>query len=56
MQDARIKSRLIRANEAAICNGVFGSPFFLVAGEPFGERPDHFSCAADFFTSPQIQA
>jgi 2-hydroxychromene-2-carboxylate isomerase len=35
MQDARIKSRLIRENEEAIRNGVFGSPFFLVDGEPF---------------------
>jgi 2-hydroxychromene-2-carboxylate isomerase len=35
MQDARMKSRLIRENEEATRNGVFGSPFFLVAGEPF---------------------
>jgi 2-hydroxychromene-2-carboxylate isomerase len=34
-QDAPTKSRLIRENEEAICNGVFGSPFFLVDGEPF---------------------
>ena len=37
MQDARIKSRLIRENEDAIRNGVFGSPFFLVDNEPFWE-------------------
>lgn len=35
MQDAPTKSRLIRENEEAIRNGVFGSPFFLVDGEPF---------------------
>jgi 2-hydroxychromene-2-carboxylate isomerase len=35
MQDAPTKSRLSRENEEAICNGVFGSPFFLVDGEPF---------------------
>jgi 2-hydroxychromene-2-carboxylate isomerase len=35
MQDAPTKSRSIRENEEAIRNGVFGSPFFLVDGEPF---------------------
>jgi 2-hydroxychromene-2-carboxylate isomerase len=35
MQDASTKSGLLRENEAAIRNGVFGSPFFLVDGEPF---------------------
>ena len=35
MQDAPTKSRLIRANDEAIRKGVFGSPFFLVDGEPF---------------------
>lgn len=35
MQDAPTKSRLIRENEKAIHKGVFGSPFFLVDGEPF---------------------
>lgn len=35
LPDSRIKSRLIRENEEAIRNGVFGSPFFLVDGGPF---------------------
>jgi 2-hydroxychromene-2-carboxylate isomerase len=35
MQDAPTKSRLIRENEEAIRNGVFGSPFFRMDGEPF---------------------
>ena len=35
MQDARIKARLVEENEAAIRKRVFGSPFFLVDGEPF---------------------
>jgi len=35
MQDASTKSRLIHENEDAIRKGVFGSPFFLVDGEPF---------------------
>jgi 2-hydroxychromene-2-carboxylate isomerase len=35
MQDARIKARLVEENEAAIRKGVFGSPFFLVDGEPY---------------------
>jgi 2-hydroxychromene-2-carboxylate isomerase len=29
------KDRLVRANDAAVANGVFGSPFFLVDGEPY---------------------
>lgn len=35
MQRPDIKDRLIRENEEAIRKGVFGSPFFLVDGEPF---------------------
>jgi 2-hydroxychromene-2-carboxylate isomerase len=35
MQDAAVKERLVRENEEAIRKGVFGSPFFLVDGEPF---------------------
>jgi 2-hydroxychromene-2-carboxylate isomerase len=35
MQSAAVKHRLVRENEAAIRKGVFGSPFFLVDGEPF---------------------
>jgi 2-hydroxychromene-2-carboxylate isomerase len=35
MQDARIKGRLLEANRAAVAKGVFGSPFFLVDGQPF---------------------
>jgi len=38
MQEPEIKARLIDENEAAIRNGVFGSPFFLVDGEPFWGR------------------
>jgi 2-hydroxychromene-2-carboxylate isomerase len=30
-----VKDRLVRENEEAIRKGVFGSPFFLVGGEPF---------------------
>jgi 2-hydroxychromene-2-carboxylate isomerase len=33
--DARIKDRLVLENEGAIAKGVFGSPFFIVDGEPF---------------------
>jgi 2-hydroxychromene-2-carboxylate isomerase len=35
MQSADAKDRLVRENEQAIRKGVFGSPFFLVDGEPF---------------------
>ena len=35
LQQPSIKERLIRANDEAIGKGVFGSPFFLVDGEPF---------------------
>lgn len=35
LQQPSIKELLIRANEEAIGKGVFGSPFFLVDGEPF---------------------
>ena len=30
-----IKDRLVLENEGAIAKGVFGSPFFIVDGEPF---------------------
>ena len=29
------QARLVRENEGAIAEGVFGSPFFIVDGEPF---------------------
>ena len=35
MQETAIKERIVRANEEAIANGVFGSPCFLAGGEPF---------------------
>lgn len=35
MQDLETKARLVHENEEAIRRGVFGSPFFLVDGEPF---------------------
>ncbi len=35
MQDPTIKLKLTRENEQAIASGVFGSPFFIVDGEPF---------------------
>ena len=35
MESAAVKDRLVRENEEAIRKGVFGSPFFLVDGEPF---------------------
>ena len=34
-QATEIKDRLVRENEEAIKKGVFGSPFFIVDGEPF---------------------
>jgi len=33
--DQRVKDRLRAENDAAIARGVFGSPFFIVDGEPF---------------------
>jgi 2-hydroxychromene-2-carboxylate isomerase len=30
-----MKQRVISENERAIANGVFGSPFIMVDGEPF---------------------
>jgi len=30
-----VEARLVQENEAAIAEGVFGSPFFNVDGEPF---------------------
>ena len=35
LQDVLVKDRLVRENEQAIAKGVFGSPFFIVDGEPF---------------------
>jgi 2-hydroxychromene-2-carboxylate isomerase len=35
IQEESTKARLIHENEEAIRKGVFGSPFFLVDGEPF---------------------
>lgn len=35
MQDPATKDRLLHANDAAVTRGVFGSPFFIVDGEPF---------------------
>jgi 2-hydroxychromene-2-carboxylate isomerase len=35
MQETATKSRLLGENEEAIRRGVFGSPFFVVDGEPF---------------------
>ena len=35
MQAPEVKARLKSENERAIAKGVFGSPFFLVDGEPF---------------------
>jgi 2-hydroxychromene-2-carboxylate isomerase len=35
IQELSVKQRLIRESEQAIAKGVFGSPFFLVDGEPF---------------------
>jgi 2-hydroxychromene-2-carboxylate isomerase len=34
MQDPDTKARLVREDQEAISRGVFGSPFFLVDGEP----------------------
>jgi len=35
LQDLLVKDRPVRENEQAIAKGVFGSPFFIVDGEPF---------------------
>lgn len=35
LQDPTVKQRLVTENEQAIANGVFGSPFIRVDGEPF---------------------
>lgn len=35
LQDPAVKERLRHETDAAIARGVFGSPFFLVDGEPF---------------------
>ena len=35
LQDQRVKDRLRDEVDAAVANGVFGSPYFIVDGEPF---------------------
>ena len=35
LQESRVKLRLAAENEQAIANGVFGSPFITIDGEPF---------------------
>jgi 2-hydroxychromene-2-carboxylate isomerase len=35
LDDPTVKMRLAADNEQAIANGVFGSPFIVVDGEPF---------------------
>jgi 2-hydroxychromene-2-carboxylate isomerase len=35
LQDEPVKQRLVAENEHALAKGVFGSPFFMVNGEPF---------------------
>ena len=35
LDDSTVKLRLVTENEQAIANGVFGSPFIVVDGEPF---------------------
>ena len=42
MQAPEVKARVKSENEQAVARGVFGSPFFLVDGEPFwgGEQLD----------------
>lgn len=35
IQEPGVKDRLMRENEKAVAKGVFGSPFFIVDGEPF---------------------
>jgi len=52
MQDAGTKSRLIHENEDAIRKGVFGSPFFLVDGEPFWEAIASLCLRSDNFHKP----
>ena len=41
-----MKQRLVTENEQAIANGVFGSPFIRVDGEPF-RGSDHLDDVAD---------
>jgi 2-hydroxychromene-2-carboxylate isomerase len=43
MQESSVKRRLTLENEQAIAKGVFGSPFFVVDGEPFwgSDRLEH---------------
>lgn len=43
LQESTVKQKLIRENEQAIASGVFGSPFFIVDGEPLwgSDRLDH---------------
>ena len=43
LQDPAVKARLKTEVDAAIARGVFGSPFFIVDGEPFWghDRLDH---------------
>jgi 2-hydroxychromene-2-carboxylate isomerase len=40
IQETGVKDRLVQENDNAIAKGVFGSPFFIVNGEPFwgGDR------------------
>ncbi len=35
LQDPKIKNRLKEVTDDAITRGIFGSPFFIVDGEPF---------------------
>ena len=37
LQEPEVKQRLRSTNEEAVAKGVFGSPFFIVDGEPFWE-------------------
>jgi 2-hydroxychromene-2-carboxylate isomerase len=43
LQDSVVKQRVTTENEQAIANGVFGSPFIVVDGEPFwgSDRLEH---------------
>jgi 2-hydroxychromene-2-carboxylate isomerase len=34
LQDEKVKQRLHQAVEGSVAKGVFGSPFFIVDGEP----------------------
>jgi 2-hydroxychromene-2-carboxylate isomerase len=46
LNDAGVKQRVIAENERAIANGVFGSPFIMVEGEPFWGS-DRLNAVAD---------